>query len=301
VVARFEKYVSHVYTCLGDLVSDWVTINEPNVYLALGYLYGIWPPGQKNPVGYFKGARNMIAAHVAAYHRIHALARRRVRPETRVGAAYHLRAFTTGNNRRGEHWVIRFLERYFHEIFTDGMSVGRLRWPLGKSDTFGRGKYQDFWGVNYYTRDMVCLQPKMFRQGGVLQVKRGVPCNDLGWELYPRGLYDLCRRCYRRLRQPVFILENGTCDRLDAFRARFIYDHLLQVKRLIDDGVDVQRYYHWTLMDNFEWAEGLRARFGLIAVDYATQRRTVRASGRFYGDICRTGGVSEAMIARYSV
>jgi beta-glucosidase len=121
----------------------------------------------------------------------------------------------------------------------------------------------------------------------------------LGWELYPEGLYRLCRHYFRKFHQPIYILENGTCDQTDAFRARYIYDHLVQIKRLLDEGVDVQRYYHWTLMDNFEWAEGLRARFGLIAVDYATQQRTIRTSGRFYGEICRHGGVTEAMLAEY--
>ena len=300
VVTAFEAYVGYVVERLGDLVCDWVTINEPNVYLAFGYLYGIWPPGLKNNlVKYFQGARNMIRAHIAAYRKIHTLVHRHGFEKACVGVAHHLRVLESGSGRKVEKWAALFLERYFHEIFVQGMAEGRLIFPLGRGYPFGSGRFQDFLGINYYTRDMVFLHPALIRQGGLLQAKADAPCNDLGWELYPEGLYRLCRHYYHRYHQPIFILENGTCDQADAFRSRYIYDHLVQIRRLLDEGVDVQRYYHWTLMDNFEWAEGLRARFGLIAVDYATQQRTLRASGRFYGEICRQGGITARGIADY--
>jgi beta-glucosidase len=98
---------------------------------------------------------------------------------------------------------------------------------------------------------------------------------------------------------PVFITENGTCDSKDAFRAQYIYDHLYQVRKLIEEGVEVQRYYHWSLMDNFEWVEGLSPRFGLIEIDYNTLKRKVRRSGKFYSDICKQKEISEDMIRKY--
>ena len=300
VVAAFEAYTEYVAGSLGDLVNDWVTINEPNVYLTFGYVYGIWPPGQTyNLLNYIRGARNMIAAHIAGYRRIHAVAARKGYTRPRVGVAHHLRVFEPAADRKAEQWIALLLNRLFHEIFIRGMSDGKLLAPLGQGFPYGSGRFQDFFGINYYTRDMVTLAPSRIFRGGILQTAAGALLNDLGWEIYPQGLYDVCRHYYTRFEQPIFILENGTCDQRDAFRARYIYDHLKQIRRLIDDGIDVQRYYHWTLMDNFEWAEGLQASFGLIAVDYTTQERTVRPSGLFYGDICRQGGVTAESIARH--
>ena len=87
-------------------------------------------------------------------------------------------------------------------------------------------------------------------------VMPGTPRNDLDWEIYPEGLYKLCREFYKKYRAPIWITENGTCDGKDSFRARYIYDHLYEVSRLCGEGIPVERYYHWTLMDNFEWLEG---------------------------------------------
>jgi beta-glucosidase len=126
-----------------------------------------------------------------------------------------------------------------------------------------------------------------------------VPTNDLGWEIYPEGIYRISKHYYERFRVPIFITENGICDKHDRLRARYIYDHLYQIKRLIDEGVDVQRYYHWTLMDNFEWIEGLSGRFGLIEVDFDTQARKIRKSGEFYAEMSKNKGVSRGMIKKY--
>ena len=109
----------------------------------------------------------------------------------------------------------------------------------------------DFFGLNYY-KDGVRFK------GFQNLVMPNTPRNDLGWEIYPKGLYRLCKLCYERYRVPVWITENGTCDEEDRFRSRYIYDHLLEISKLCSDGIPVERYYHWSLMDNFEWAEGDR-------------------------------------------
>lgn len=300
VVRWFARYAAHVYTHLGDLVSDWITINEPSVYLTFGHIWGDWPPGDQNILNYFKGARHMIAAHIAAYGNIHELARGQGRPAPRVAAAHHLRVFEPAEGKVVEKWICGAFERLFHNIFAEGMATGRLLLPIGRGYPFGKGDFQDYVAINYYTRDMIFFNlGKPLQLFGDTQVKPGAPANDLGWEIYPGGLYELCARFYRKFRQPVVITENGTPDRADAFRARYIYDHLQQVRRLLDDGVDVRGYYHWSLMDNFEWAEGLDARFGLVEVDYATQARRIRRSGEFFAEICRSRGVTEAMIRDY--
>jgi beta-glucosidase len=171
--------------------------------------------------------------------------------------------------------------------------------PLGFGYPLGKGRYFDFFGVNYYTRDIVALSPSLSSFFGKVEVKENSPVNDLGWEIYSEGLYRLCKKYYNRFKAPIYITENGTCDSKDDFRAQYIYDHLYQVRRLLEEGIDVQRSYHWSLMDNFEWAEGLTPRFGLIEMNYDNLERKIRTSGRFYSDICKTKEVSEDMIRKY--
>jgi beta-glucosidase len=98
---------------------------------------------------------------------------------------------------------------------------------------------------------------------------------------------------------PIWVTENGTCDNADAFRSRYLFDHLQQVAGEVAAGVPIERYYHWCFVDNWEWDLGEVPRFGLVALDYETQRRTVKASGRFYAEIVQEGGVTPAMHAKY--
>lgn len=284
-ITDWLRFVSRVLEEAGDLITDWVTINEPNVYLIFAHLFGEWPPGERRVSQFLKGARNMIAAHRAAYTLIHDHARR-VGVDARVGVAHHLRVFDPARPTMRDRFACRTTRYLSQGIF--------LRTMTGR-----RGKWADFIGVNYYTRDIVRFSPDPASGFGLRSVAAGAPVNDLGWEIYPRGLYRVVRAAYERFRLPVFVTENGICDHQDSVRSRFLYDHLYQISGLIRDGVPVQRYYHWSLMDNFEWAEGNEPRFGLYAVDYATQARTARTSARFFSEIARRRAVSADMMEQY--
>lgn len=299
-VERFVRYTEAAVRHLGDLVSDWVTINEPNVYLLFGYVAGTWPPGENNIASFIRGARIMIRAHIAAYRTIHRVRAEMGFRDTKAGAAHHLRIFDPKRGTAAERFACFLQNRLFHEIFITGMSEGKYILPLGTGYPMGEGACQDFFGINYYSREMVSFNiTKPGQMFGDISTKEGAPVNDLGWELYPEGLYRFCEHYYRRFKIPIFITENGTPDAADRFRSRYIYDHLYQIHRLIGTGIDVQRYYHWSFMDNFEWAEGLTPRFGLVAVNYQNQKRTIRTSGKFYAEICKKKGVTDAMIRKY--
>ena len=138
----------------------------------------------------------------------------------------------------------------------------------------------DFIGLQYYSRTTV-------RPARVRRPERGprgdeLPVTDLGWAIYPEGLHNVTRRTWHRYRLPLYITENGIADRADMQRKVFIHDHLRCLHEAIEEGADVRGYFHWSLVDNFEWREGFRPRFGLIEVDYATQHRRVRDSARYY-------------------
>jgi beta-glucosidase len=291
----FVRYAERAAGVLGDLVTDWITINEPNVYLTFGYLTGDWPPGEKSMGKYFKGAWNMIAAHRAAYLAIHRVQASLSRRGTRVGAAHHLRLFDPASAWNPLARIVAALyDRLNQGIFLKGMTGPADRG--GSPGDTARARYADFIGVNYYTRDMVGLSLDPGMLFGRRYVRPGAPVNDLGWEIYPEGLYRIGKRLaaeYPGL--PIIITENGTADRDDTFRSRYLYDHLYQTNRLIEEGVPVEGYYHWTLMDNFEWIEGFSARFGLYHTDFSTQKRTLRKSGSLYRAFCRNRGFVEGM------
>ena len=280
VIDRFDNYVARVVTDLGDLVSDWITINEPNVYLAEGYVFGEWPPGRQKPIDYLRGSRIMIAAHERAYRTIHRIQAGAGR-SARVGVAHHIRVFEPGP-RPGSKLIAALYDRLFHRRFLDPMS-----------------EYSDFLGINYYTRDIVTVTVNPGQLFGSRSLPRDALTSDLDWEIFPEGLYAVVLELYDRYDLPVFITENGICDGSDRKRAPFIYGHLLQVRRLLDRGVPVERYYHWTLMDNFEWALGESAPFGLYKCDFRSQARTLRTSGHFYRDLCGARGVTPELIAAY--
>ncbi len=279
----FWRFVQRVVGHLGDLVQDWITLNEPNIYLTMGYLRGEWPPGLKNATAQmFDAARRLVEAHVLAYRAIHLQ-----RPDARVGVAHHLRIFDPIGGPLSA--LSAYLhERIFQDMFLQAMTRGRFIAPLGRGYPLGKEKFADFIGVNYYTRDMVRGKWGSGPLHGVLLVKKGAPVNDLGWEIYPRGLSRIITRLWKRYRLPIWITENGICDARDEVRPAYIASHLREVHRCIQAGIPVERYYHWTLLDNFEWIEGESARFGLYHNDFETQTRTLRESGRFFAQIART-------------
>jgi beta-glucosidase len=270
----------------------WITINEPNVLAAQSYLLGTWPPAQKNPVQAVRAHHRMLAAHVAAYR---ALKDARA-DDVEVGVAHHLRIAQPA---RAESDADRVMSRVFGRVFNDAFALatctGRMYGPLDALVTGPDGfrvsevrGTQDFFGINYYSRDVIRFSPA---HAGELFAARGVPdgaeVSDMGWEIYPEGLGMLLRTWAERSGRPVYVTENGIADAADTKRGPFLVRHLAEIARAIADGVDVRGYFHWSLLDNFEWADGYGPRFGLVAVDYATQERRVRESGHLYAKIAR--------------
>ncbi|MCR8643089.1 glycoside hydrolase family 1 protein [Paenibacillus sp. N1-5-1-14] len=288
VVASFVRYTAKVIQVFGGLVSDWVTINEPSVYLYEGYIEVNAPPAKSNIVSYMKGARNMIAAHIEAYKTIHQIRQSMGYTDTRVGVANHIRVFDPISTDIRDRMASGILDHVFHRIFLEGMIKGNFLFPIGLGGyPYGQGTFCDFLGINYYSRDRVAFTWNPANAFGKLTVEQGAPTSEMGWEIYPEGLYLVCARLYAKYPMPIFITENGICDATDEKRSQFLIDHLKQVIRLREEGISVERYYHWSLIDNFEWAEGLSRRFGLIHVDYETLQRTIRPSGRLYAQICK--------------
>lgn len=289
----YLSFAERVIDSLGDLVSDYITINEPNVYVTNSLFYGIWPPEEKSLSALVKAFSNMAAAHVKAYSLIHKKRAEmgKKKEDTLVGFANHLRVFSPKNKFNPLHRLSAVISEYlFQGAITEAMMTGKCRFPVLRRKGIKRGRYYDFIGINYYSRSTV--------SGIGNGVREDCYKNDLGWEIYHDGLIQLSNRLSKKYGReyPVFVTENGTCDNTDAFRARFIFD---QLKLISETDNRIERYYHWSFTDNFEWREGESARFGIVHLDYETQKRTIKDSGKFYSDIIKSKGVTEGNYDRF--
>lgn len=288
-IGYFTGFVELVVKSFGDLVSEYITINEPNVYATDSYYFGDWPPGEKSFGQTVKIMSNMSVCHIKAYELIHKMRREMGFNDTKVSFAMHLRVFDPKNPGNPWHRICAvLLERFFQEAITEAMAFGKFKWPLKASLPVETGGYCDFIGINYYSRTTV----SGFGDG----IRKNAPKNDLGWEIYPEGIIRCSEKLYSLIKRPIYITENGTCDNDDTFRCRYIYDHL---KLICESKLPFERYYHWCFCDNFEWLEGESARFGLVHVDYETQKRTVKKSGSFYSEVIKAGGVTSEIYERY--
>jgi beta-glucosidase len=275
-LAAFTRRVARK---LGGEVDLWCTLNEPNVLTAFGYMDGIWPPGVKDP----KRGAQVLARLLRAHARMAQELREHDTVDadgdghaTRVGIAHHVRIFQPATRSPLDRVLAGFTDRFFNQALVDANRTGRIQLLVpGVADIDEavpglKGSY-DYLGLNYYSRDMLhadLSSPKLSR----LSVAEGRPVNDLGWEVYPEGLYQVLVR-YGREGLPLYVTENGTADASGERRPDFLRRHFEALLRAAREGVDVRGYFHWSLLDNFEWAEGFEPRFGLYRVDYASPEK----------------------------
>lgn len=291
--AHFARFAAHAASALGDLCQLWCTINEPVVYATFSFLLGLWPPGATDINTTLRVARAMLCGHTAA-----AAAIRRVNPTLHIGIVHRMQPFDPITPAPANVAVAAAQDYLFNAIVLRTLRTGRLPPPLGHGQILpGLRDSCDFIGLNYYTRDRVVFDPRL---PGELFGRRftptGVPQSDAGrdgksfGEIYPMGIYRALRRT-ARLGLPIYITETGVPDADDDLRPGFLLSHLAAVHRAIQDRVDVRGVFLWTLVDNFEWAEGWGLRFGLYALDEHTQQRTLRPSGALYAAIARANAI----------
>ncbi len=293
VVPLFDRYTARVLEALGEFCDLWCTVNEPNVVIVLGYIEGRFPPGKQDFRAAMRAGRNMARAHAAAYRRIHEL-----QPQARVGFAHNVHILDPANPRSPlDRWVAAWWDRAHNEAFLASINRGWWSLPLGFGPAWRLRKTLDWVGLNYYTRDVVAFERKKARQlFGRHFHHEDAELLDGGYgELYPQGMARSLKRL-ARLGLPIYVTENGIPDADDDQRPRAILAHLHQVWKVIQECVPVMGYYHWTLVDNFEWAEGWTLRFGLIELDRETQERTIRRSAYLYRDVCRANGITPRII-----
>ena len=306
---RFADYARIMYEALGDRVAWWITHNEPWVVAALGYRLGIHAPGQQDVTAELRAGHHLLVSHGMAVeaHRASGL-------QAPIGIALNLMPTYPQGDTDADRRAAVLSDGYTNRWYLD--PVFRGEYPADMLEYFGEwldldwirdgdvGRVQqpiDFLGVNYYSRRVV-RAPREGERAEFAWVVRsegttGIPTSDLGWEMTPETFRELLVRLRDDYRSPpILITENGCSLRdevaedggvHDPRRIEFFRTHLAALDEAIGLGVDVRGYFAWSLLDNFEWAEGYGPRFGLTYVDYATQRRIPKDSARWYGEVAR--------------
>ena len=311
---RFADYTDIVMSALGDRVQSWMIFNEPWIFTTLGYLLGTHAPGRTDVDAYLRATHVVNLAQGMAFRVM-----KGVRPRSVVGTAFSLSPMQPATGSRADHEAAErahafqnlwFLEPALRGRYPDafvGVSPEMLGVQPGDMDKVRAPL--DFIGVNNYYRYIVsAIRPKALSPNPLakiypVDVKVGGDTGsktDMGWEVYPRGLYEIVMRIAKDYSRPIEVTENG-CAYADApgkdgvvhdtRRIAFHHDYLRELERAIKDGADVRGYHAWSLLDNFEWAEGYSKRFGLTYVDFKTQKRTVKESGEWYQNVAQANAL----------
>lgn len=291
---HFVGFSELVFNELRDLVPMWCTFNEPSVFVAQGYFNGIFPPGKKDPILAGTVLENMLNAHVRTYHQLKSIPGS---DGNKIGLVKNI--FQFDPYRR---WHV--LDWAFSKILNDVYTNAPLEFlKTGESSFYMPGMVDnkmsnelavgtlDFIGLNYYSRMHVkgqlnAVEPFVFdtREQDIM--------TDMGYPLYAEGFHRALKTI-SRMGVPIYVTENGLADDSDSVRPLFIKRYLYALNQALRERIDVRGYFYWSLMDNFEWAEGYSMKFGLYEVDLETQDRRLREGSRPFVEMVNKRGADE--------
>lgn len=283
-VFYFERYTRYVAESLKGLVDEFCTINEPNVYAVECFLFGEWINQQKNFFTCMSVMRHLADSHIAAYKTLH-----EVIPECKVGIACNMNHFIpkNPNKKKDVRWA-KFYNQAYNEAICYAMGQGKLIFPLGKRKA--QGDFFDYFGVNYYITN-TC-------DGSKMGFDPSWPVDDMNRGTAAFGFRAICEHFHSLFpAKPIYITENGTCDRDDSDRCQFLYDHL----KAIHDLDYVKRFYQWSFLDNFEWNWGEDQKFGLVEYDYENDVCKPRRSCYMYSEVITNNGFTDEIVKKYEI
>lgn len=282
-LGAFTRLTEHITNRLLDRIPLVVTINEPLVWLLAAYADAKFPPGYRDLNLVMMALHNMLLAHRDAYDMIKSRY-----PSVRVGIANNFIVFKRARlNHLFDRRLKPMIHRFYNLMIPEAFLYNRLHFHfplvLSYDRTIDLDDKIDFWGVNYYYRLHVRFRFSLERPFEMMFIPRsGNGLSDLGWEIYPKGLRKVCD-WLRFTGKPLYITENGVAAEDDRLRLEFLKKHLDVIDRALQDGLPIRGYFHWSLLDNYEWLEGTRARFGLYRTDFNNRlARTLKPSGEWY-------------------
>lgn len=294
----FSNYADFLFGQFGDRVKIWITLNEPHVIAFRGYLLGSFPPCMRDIYSALKVVHNLLLAHAKAVKCFRA----KNIPNGKIGIALNLFPIHPATNIAED---IEAANRYFayqNKLFLEPIYFGKypeeiVNWFKEEMSEIDSQEMEeistpiDFVGVNYYTRLVIKHNVK----GNILHcscIPQNTPHTDMDWGMYPEGLYEILIWLHKRYNQPeIYITENGAAfpDVIDTQgnisddnRIKYLKEHIAQVHKAIQHGINLRGYFVWSFLDNFEWTKGYSKRFGIVHVDFKTQKRTIKQSGKWF-------------------
>jgi beta-glucosidase len=303
----FADYARLMFRTLGDRVPQWVTLNEPWVVFDNGYVSGLHAPGRCDWVEAGAVSLNLLRAHGAA------VAAFRAESKQQIGLVVNLVPIDPATDSAADRAAAGRMDAYLNRQFLDPVFLGKYpeemremfgpAWPaIDAADAALIQTPIDFVGINYYLRLYVADDAAAGPPRARIVDAPNCPRTATGWEIHPAGLVDTLRSVRDRYGdKPLYITENGAAiddlpepngSVVDTGRVEYIRDHLRAARTAIDLGINLRGYFVWSLLDNFEWSSGFSKRFGIVRVDYETQRRTPKSSARFYAKVIRSNGAA---------
>jgi beta-glucosidase len=308
IAGWFADFAEVCFRAFDDRVPMWCTINEPWVIVDAGYLYGVNAPGHRNLYETPLASHHLLEAHAEAVRRYRALGRHQ------IGLVLNLEPKDPASSRPEDVAAAARADVWMNPHYLDAVRFGR--YPEGLPEIFGDAwpdwpasrmervtEPFDFLGINWYTRAVTRHDSSRAPIFNARVVPAGAEATETGWEVHAPSLLRTLSWVKERYGDlPIYVTENGVAlpdpesapggRIVDPRRVRYLRDHLRVIHEAIARGVYVRGYYAWSLLDNFEWASGYAKRFGLVHVDFETQRRTIKDSGWFYRDVIRTHGAA---------
>lgn len=299
----FADYAEIVARRLGDRVTGWITHNEPWCVSFLGYGNGVHAPGLTNMQMAVDAAHHLLLSHGLAVPRL------RLYTKEQIGITLNLSHIYPADERPETERDVALSDAFSNRWFLDPLFLGQYPEhffedmgvnapPIQDGDLATIAAPIDFLGVNNYFRVVIrgSATVRNAYEGEVVEQIPGSSYTDMNWEVSPQGLEDLLVHLHRDYAIPVlYITENGAAFKdqwdgneqvvRDPERVKFLHDYIQAASRAVQQGIPLRGYFVWSLMDNFEWAEGYRKRFGIVYVDYASQRRIIKESGHWYAHL----------------
>jgi beta-glucosidase len=307
VSSWFADYAQVLFRALDDRVSMWTTLNEPWVVSDGGYLHGVLAPGHRNHFEAPLASHNLLRAHAAGVQAYRAIGQKP------IGLVVNLEPKYAVSELDEDVQAVRRADAYMNRQFLDPLFLGA--YPPELEEMYGEAWPEipladfdllrtpfDYLGINYYTRGLTKFDASVPLERAVRVRNPRAAYTETGWEVFPQGLTDVLKQVTQRYgRIPLYVTENGSAfydppvadhDEIDdPLRTDYLQRHLHAVVDAIDEGADVRGYFAWSLLDNYEWSAGYSKRFGIVHVDYETQKRTPKRSARAYAEVIRRNAV----------
>jgi len=293
---HFAQFCRIIAQTFRGKVKYYNTINEPSIVM-LGYITDIFAPGEKNIPKAIKALGTVMLMHAIAYHAI-----KSVDSDAKVGIVHNVQIVKPYNPASAADRILAKIADYmFNGAVIRALQKGKLPLQI-LSHHEELMNTNDFIGVNFYNFTRVSLKLKDLATSATDNPLCGKDklCAGLGWEPYPEGFYLAIKRMHQAFPNlPIYITENGIGTDDDAWRQNVLVDHLKMMHKAIQEGINIKGYFHWSLIDNFEWAQGYMSRFGLVAVDFKTQKRTIKGSGKLYAAIAKANAIPASILNKF--